>query len=123
MKVKEVLNQNKAIPSVDAESSTAAAEQTIFIKSGTEFHQLAIPDIQYIESDSNYVTFHTNNRPILARHKLSAVLNLLPAHQFVRIHRSYAVALKHIVTIKTHCVVIGTQEIPISSTYREGFLN
>ena len=122
MKVKEVLNQNNAIQSVNAESSADIAEQTIFIKSGTEFHQLSIQNIKYIESDSNYVTFHTNNRPILARHKLSEVLSLLPSHQFVRIHRSYAVALKHIVTIKNHCVVIGTQEVPISNTYREGFL-
>lgn len=122
MKVKAVLSQNKTNQTVNVESLADTAEQTIFIKSGSEFHQLAIQNIKYIESDSNYVTFYTNNRPILARYKLSEVLNLLPAQQFVRIHRSYAVALKHIVTIKNHCVVIGTQEVPISSTYREGFL-
>lgn len=122
MKVKEVLNQNKAIKSVNTESSAEEAEQTIFIKSGSEFHQLSIQDIKYIESDGNYVTFHTNNKPILARYKLSEVLSLLPPHQFVRIHRSYAVALKHIDTIKNHCVMIGTQEVPISGTYRGSFL-
>ena len=83
---------------------------------------ISIQNIKYIESDSNYVTFHTNNKPILARYKLSDVLSLLPSHQFIRIHRSYAVALKHIVTIKNHCVVIDTKEVPISSTYREAFL-
>ncbi len=122
MKVKEVLNQNKGSQSVNAESPADISEQTIFIKSGSEFHQLSIQNIKYIESGSNYVTLHTDNRPILARYKLSEVLSLLPSHQFVRIHRSYVVALKHIVTIKNHCVVIGTHEVPISSTYREGFL-
>ena len=117
-----MLNQNNANQSVNAESSADIVEQTIFIKSGSEFHQLSIQSIKYIESDGNYVTFHTDNRPILARYKLSEVLSLLPPHQFVRIHRSYAVALKHIVTIKNHCVVIGIQEVPISSTYRKGFL-
>jgi two-component system, LytTR family, response regulator len=122
MKVKELLNQNIVSQSINAESSADKSEQTIFIKSGSEFHQLSIQDIRYIESDSNYVTFHTDSRPILARYKLSEVMSLLPSNQFVRIHRSYAVALKHIVTIKNHCVVIGTNEVPISSTYREGFL-
>jgi len=123
MKVKEVLNKSNAVQSVNPESNTSVVDQTIFIKSGSEFHQLAIQEIKYIESDSNYVTFYTNSKPILARYKLSEVLSLLPSHQFVRIHRSYAVALKHIVTIKNHCVIIGTQEVPISSTYRAGFLD
>jgi len=123
MKVKEVLNKSNAVQSVNPESNASVVDQTIFIKSGSEFHQLAIQDIKYIESDSNYVTFYTNSKPILARYKLSEVLSLLPSHQFVRIHRSYAVALKHIVTIKNHCVIIGTQEVPISSTYRAGFLD
>jgi len=122
MKVKEVLNQKHAIRSVNDDPPAEVAQETIFIKSGSEFHQLSIQDIKYIESESNYVTFHSNNKPILARYKLSEVLSLLPSHQFVRIHRSYAVALKHITTIKNHCVVIGAQEVPISGTYREGFL-
>lgn len=122
MKVKEVLNQNNGSQSVNAESSAEVSKQTIFIKSGTEFHQLSIQNIKYIESGSNYVTFHTDNRPILARYKLSEVLILLPSHQFVRIHRSYVVALKHIETVKKHCVLIDKKEIPISSNYRDDFL-
>ncbi|MEZ4944024.1 MAG: response regulator transcription factor [Cyclobacteriaceae bacterium] len=119
MKVKEVLKGGQA---ATIESSIEPSEQTIFIKSGSEFHQLSIQNLKYIESDSNYVTFHTDSRPILARYKLSEVMSLLPSHQFVRIHRSYVVALKYIETVKTHCVVIDKIEVPISSTYREGFL-
>ncbi len=122
MKVKEVLYQSNSIQSVNLDLNASLADQTIFIKSGSEFHQLAIQNIKYIESDGNYVTFYTNNKPILARNKLSVVLSQLPSYQFVRIHRSYAVALKHIATVKNHCVVIGKQEVPISSTYREVFL-
>lgn len=47
---------------------------------------------------------------------------LLPLQFFVRVHRSYIVAIKHIETIKKHCVTIDGVEIPISSNYREGFL-
>lgn len=57
----------------------------------------------------------------MARYKLSEVLELLPKEYFTRIHRSYIVALKHIETVKKHCVVIDAKEIPISSNYKEGF--
>lgn len=121
MKVKNLLNQNIGALPAKADSSADMSEQTIFIKSGAEFHQLSIKNIKYIESDGNYVTFHTDGRPMLARYKLSEVLDLLPPHQFVRVHRSYVVALKHIETVKNHCVVINKHEVPLSSTYREGF--
>ena len=121
MKAKQLLEKNVSIPTTSPEISPDISEQTIFIKSGSEFHQLFIQNIKYIESDGNYVTFYTDKRPVLARYKLSEVLELLPKEFFTRIHRSYIVALKHIETVKKHCVIIDSKEIPISSNYRERF--
>ena len=123
IKVKNILNKKNddIIPS--AKTSGDISDQTIFIKSGSEFHQLSIQNIKYIESDGNYVTFNTLKRPILARYKLSEVLELLPKEYFKRIHRSYIIALKHIETVKKHAVIIDGYEIPISSNYRESFLS
>ncbi len=122
MKAKQVLNQNKVAITTSPETSHDLSEQTVFIKSGSEFHQLPIQNIKYIESDGNYVTFQTTKRSILARYKISEVKELLPQKFFIRIHRSYIIAIKHIETVKKHCVVIDGNEIPISSNYREGFL-
>ncbi len=122
IKVKKVLNDKKEVVTPHFENSHAINEQTVFIKSGSEFHQLPIQNIKYIESEGNYVTFYTTKRSIVARYKLSEVVELIPKQLFVRIHRSYIVALKHIEIIKKHCVVIDEKEIPISGTYREDFL-
>ncbi|MEH6511899.1 response regulator transcription factor [Maribacter arcticus] len=122
MKAKQFLEKNISITTSSSKISPDISKQTIFIKSGSEFHQLFVQNIKYIESDGNYVTFYTDKRPILARYKISEVLELLPKEYFTRIHRSYIVALKHLVTIKKHCVVIDNKEIPISSKYKEGFL-
>ena len=122
MKAKQLLEKNISITTSNSKISPDISKQTIFIKSGSEFHQLFIQNIEYIESDGNYVTFYTDKRPILARYKISEVLELLPKEYFTRIHRSYIVALKHLETIKKHCVIIDNKEIPISSKYREGFL-
>jgi len=123
MKVQQLLEKNSSIKTSSAEISNDGGELTIFIKSGSEFHQLYIQDIKYVESDGNYVTFHTSKGPVLARYKLSEVLEILPKDLFIRIHRSYLVALKHIETVKKYCVVIDAKEIPISSNYREEFLD
>jgi len=122
MKVKQVMDQKVKHGNATAMSVENDSEQTIFIKSGAEFHQVAIQKIKYIESDGNYVTFYTTKRSILARYKISEVLELLPQQYFVRIHRSYIVALNHIDTVKKHCVIVDGNEIPISANYREGFL-
>lgn len=122
MKVKQVLNQNKVGIPASPEASHDISEQTVFIKSGSEFHQIPIQNIKYIESDGNYVTFHTTKRSILARYKISEVKELLSQQLFVRLHRSFIVGIKHIETVKKHCVIIDGIEIPISSNYREGFL-
>ena len=122
MKAKQLLEKNISITTSSSKISPDISKQTIFIKSGSEFHQLFVQNIEYIESDGNYVTFYTDKRPILARYKISEVLELLPKEYFTRIHRSYIVALKHLETIKKHCVVIDNKEIPISSKFREGFL-
>ena len=122
MKAKEVLNQYIAGVKANPETSPEVPEQTVFIKSGSEFHQISIQNNKYIESEGNYVTFHTTKRSILARYKISEVKELLPHQFFVRVHRSHIAALKHIETIKKHSVVIDGDEIPINSNYREGFL-
>ena len=122
MKAQQALKKNTKITTSTPEISSDISEQTIFVKSGSEFHQLFIQNIKYIESDGNYVTFYTDKRPLLARYKLSEVLELLPKEYFTRIHRSYIVALKHIETVKKHCVIISDKEIPISSNYREQFI-
>lgn len=123
MKAKEILKQQKGGVATSVQSNNIISDQTVFIKSGSEFHQLAIQKIKYIESDGNYVTFHTTKRAILARYKISEVIDLLPKEYFVRVHRSYIVAIKHIEVVKKHCVLIGGIEIPISSNYRDGFFS
>lgn len=122
MKAKEVFDK-KTIPNTNLPLIQSTNQQTVFIKSGQEYHQVALDKIKYIESDGNYVTFVTITRSILARYKISEVLEMLPQQYFVKTHRSYIVALKYIETVKKHCVVIGDREIPMSSNYREGLLS
>jgi two-component system, LytTR family, response regulator len=94
-------------------------DPTIFIKSGPQTHQVKVRDILYLEKDGNYITAHLKDRNILIRETMGDVFDLVPAADFIRVHKSYIVAIKHIAMIEVHQLTVNNEKIPIGSTYRE----
>ena len=95
---------------------------SIFIKSGTKHFQLNTDDILFLEKDGNYVFFHTNDRKVISRLNMTQVLDMLPEEKFLRIHKSYIVALQHIDIVENHQVTIKHNKIPIAKVYRKTLL-
>jgi DNA-binding LytR/AlgR family response regulator len=91
---------------------------TIFIKSGTDYHKLDTRNILYIKGTGNYLTFVTLNKEILTLLTMKEALELLPP-QFHRIHKSYIINLDHVELIDTEEVKIKDQRIPIGDHYRD----
>ncbi len=112
---------NKVMEDLDKQKSDPNQE-TVFIKSGTQINQIQIDSILYIEGAGNYMTFYTNTKKLLTLLSMKEVLDLLPAEEFVRIHKSFIVSLPHIEIIEKHRVIIKGKPIPIGVTYREEFL-
>jgi two-component system LytT family response regulator len=112
---------NKAIAalSVKINHTTKEDDTTIFIKSGPQTYQVKVNDILYLEKDGNYITVHLKDRNILIRENMGDIFDLVPASDFVRIHKSYVVAVKHISMIEVHQLIINGEKIPIGSTYRD----
>ena len=48
-----------------------------------------------------------------------AVINLIPKKGFIRVHKSFIVALKHISTFEVHQITIANNKIPVGAFYRE----
>ncbi|WP_340114206.1 LytR/AlgR family response regulator transcription factor [Maribellus mangrovi] len=101
---------------------SSSVDTKILIKSGSEIHQVNIDDIIYIEGLGNYATIHTNNEKIVTYKSLGDVLDLLPAKLFVRIHKSYIVAIQHIKSYEVHQVKIEGKTLPIGKIYRKEFI-
>jgi two-component system LytT family response regulator len=112
---------NKAVAAVPFRSGGAATNEdlTIFIKSGPQTHQVKVGDILYLEKDGNYITAHLKDRNILIRENMGDVFDLVPAADFIRVHKSYIVAIRHISMIEVHQVTVEGEKIPVGSTYRE----
>ena len=94
----------------------------IFLKSDYKTIRVLLDDILFIEGLKDYVKLHTTDKPILSLLSLRTLEQGLPAERFVRVHRSYIVALNKIDIIEKSRIRIGQHSITISEMYRDAFL-
>ena len=112
-KAREILNQNKV------EQMPQASDEFIFIRDSTVTRKLRFADILYVEAMGDYVKFHTLQKVYTIHGTLKLVEQKLPALQFLRIHRSYIVAINKIDTIENGGLAIAHKFIPVADSYRK----
>lgn len=98
------------------------ANEFIFVKSGYEQVRIDLDSLLYVQAEDNYVTFHEKERKTLCRMTLTETLGKLPSTLFVRIHKSYVVAVSKIDKIGRAEVTIYGKILPVSASYREELL-
>ncbi|WP_373512180.1 LytR/AlgR family response regulator transcription factor [Persicitalea sp.] len=107
-------------------SSTAPApsqEDYLFLKVEYQLIRVAYADILYIEGLKDYVKVHLRNEtnPLLSLTSLKNLEEKLPAHRFMRVHRSYIVGLEKIEAISKTSIQIGDAVVPVSDQYKDAF--
>ncbi len=83
--------------------------------------KLNITDIILIESLSDYVKIRTTTKTIVTRETISNIESKLSKKNFIRIHRSFIVAIPFISSYTSEYVEIKKETINISRTYRDSF--
>ncbi|WP_025740256.1 LytR/AlgR family response regulator transcription factor [Aquimarina pacifica] len=103
----------------DSKNVPKPEESTITIKSGYDLHKLKYSDILYVESDSEYVVFHTENKKIMSYQSLKSLEKTLPEEIFMRVHRSFIINKEKVTALKGKDLSLSTIKIPVSVTYYE----
>ncbi len=93
----------------------------IFLKTGYEQVRVIFDEICFVEATGNYVNFALNNSTVLTRMTITEAETLLPADQFIRIHRSFIAAKNKIERIERHQVSINGSVLPVGSSYLSNF--
>ena len=104
--------------------SASAQQDSIFVKSEGQLRKVAFSDIRYVEGMKDYVLLHlcSEKRPLVTHITMKAVEDLLPAGVFMRVHRSYIVALDKIESIGgSYDISIGDTLIHVSDAYKPAF--
>lgn len=101
-----------------------AEEEFLFLKVEYELVRVALDDILYVEGLKDYVKVHLRSatRPLLSLMSLKAMEEKLPARRFLRIHRSFIVALDKIEAVRRNTVQIGPATLAVSDQYKEAFV-
>lgn len=81
--------------------------------------KIYLDDILYIESLKEYVRIITPQQKILTKFQIGEIASLLPDEQFIRVHRSYIIAISKISAFSNTEVVIGEAIIPIGRSYKK----
>ncbi|AUD06109.1 LytR/AlgR family response regulator transcription factor [Spirosoma pollinicola] len=109
------------IPSV-GESSKSEYAPYLFLRVEYSIVKVAVADILFIKGLDNYLKIHlVSQRPIVVRLTMKAMLEQLSPAEFIRVHKSYIVALHKVESVRHKLIRMGEEEIPISSLYEESF--
>ncbi|HZL10301.1 MAG TPA: response regulator [Prolixibacteraceae bacterium] len=118
----QVSEKNQSINQAGSDS----AHEYILLKADKKIYKIDLDDLVYMESLGDYVNVYTRNDKITTKERISKLVEKLPAHKFMRIHRSYIVSIQCIDAILAGCIEIGKQKLPIGRNYKqevETFLN
>ena len=108
----------KLLPQVSKEPGKTTGEH-FFVKSNSKFFRVNFSTISYIEGMKDYLKIHTAENTLIIHQTMTEMEKLLPAGQFIRIHRSYIVPVSHIRAIYGNSVEVDNITIPIGISYKE----
>lgn len=114
----EKKNLNKASKDESQEDNEKAH---IFFKVDKKMIRVYLDDILYIESLKDYVRIKTYDESLINHNNLVSIAELLPAEDFVRVHRSFIIAINKVKAIDGNQVEIADKIIPIGRNYQKEF--
>ncbi|MBC3759954.1 response regulator transcription factor [Hyunsoonleella sp. SJ7] len=94
----------------------------MFVRADRRMIKVDFEDIVYVESYSDYIKIHLANETIVTRETISTMEAKLPNKAFLRIHRSYIIALKHISSFTNEEITIHKTALTISRSYKKHVL-
>ena len=109
---------NMPITETREENNFIDNEGFVYFRADRKMIKVGYNEIIYIESMKDYIKIvRVVDKPLLVKQSISSLEDILPTNLFLRIHRSYIVAVNRISAFTSHDVEIAGQEIPIGRLY------
>jgi DNA-binding LytR/AlgR family response regulator len=100
------------------EVGTSDGDHRFFVKGDKKYHQIVSDAILYVEAYGNYTKLFFKDEMIISHEKISTFEELLPQDAFLRVHKSFIVAVNKIKLIEGNRILIDAHKIPIGQTYK-----
>src|ERR1700712_259801 len=113
----QAVERAREICQSNTEEVTLAEDEFIFIRDSNIVRKLKLQDILFAEAMGDYVKLFTPQKFYAVHTTLKAVEERLPANNFLRVHRSYIIAISKIDTIEDGAIIINGKSIPVADAY------
>ncbi|MBN9297965.1 MAG: response regulator transcription factor [Filimonas sp.] len=110
--------QAAPLPSMIVQAPVISTAPFIYLKADKKMIKVFLKDILYIESLKDYVKVKTVDKEIVTYQRITYLEEKLPDTLFLRIHRSYIIALDKISSFNNSFIEIGATELPIGRQYK-----
>lgn len=94
----------------------------LFVNVNKRLIKLKYSDINFINSKKDYIEINTNDNSYLVLSSLKKIKSKLPEDVFLQVHRSYIINLSKIIDIQDNSVLIGTDLIPVSKSFKKDLM-
>ena len=111
----------KAIDKVQNELGYKIWKDYMFVKTEYRMERINFSDILFIQGQGAYLRIVTLKAKIMTLLNFQTMEDLLPSDNFIRVHKSYIVAMNKIESIERNIIKIGEQRIPIGLNYCDRF--
>ena len=110
----------KAQEAIDSNKEEVKVEEQgfVFVKDNGMLKRISIDDILFLEAMGDYVKVHTTPKFHVVHATLKSIEEKLPSTKFLRVHRSYIVAINKIDFIQEGTIAIGKTTIPVADTHK-----
>jgi len=121
-KAQSVINPTTAsVPANQDAPQKDLQNDFIFVKTEYKIQKVYLHDILFIEGLKDYISIYTPTERIITLQIMKKMEEALPEQHFVRVHKSYIVALNKIDSIERSRICIKDKIIPVGDTYRDQF--
>lgn len=100
---------------------TPSIQDFIFVKTEHKIQKIELDDILYIEGLKDYISIFTKNERVITLQNMKKMEETLPKKDFIRVHKSYIIAVDKIESIERSRIAIAGKTIPVGDTYRDAF--
>lgn len=118
MAVNKVLERMNGKNGTDSISISNPTYDYFFVKADSKLVKVNFPEIMYIEGQGDYLKIVTKTERLMTLQSFKKMEEILPSENFIRVHKSYMIAIDKIKAIERNRVLIGDKAIPISDTYK-----
>jgi DNA-binding LytR/AlgR family response regulator len=96
-----------------------SSNSCLYVRADRQMVKVLLKDILYIEGLNDYIKIITTAKTIVTKHLLSALEETLPKDGFIRIHRSFIIAINKIDSYNADTIQIGKKELPVGRLFKQ----